>query len=131
LGFVIPLQRRLNRKLESTEYNKFLQRKREMIAEIDADPVAIGSAEPHPVPHIEVPAGDLMGPWERQAKRREDESDKATINGWMGRTGGSSLDDLWTMKLLMRTIFYVQAHFRLRVLAPMLMGENFSETDSI
>jgi hypothetical protein len=68
-----------------------------------------------------------------QAKPCKDGSDRATINGWMGRTGGSSLGDLWTMKLLKRAIFCLQAHFRLHVLASMLMlmGENFLETDSI
>jgi hypothetical protein len=70
----MPLQRRLDRKLAAAEYSAFLERKREMIADIDAHPVAIASAaEPRPVPRVEVPAGDLAGPWERQAKRRDAE----------------------------------------------------------
>jgi hypothetical protein len=58
-----------------------------------------------------------------RAKRREDEADRTTINDGMGQTGGHNLDDLWTMKLLKRVIFCLQAHFRLRVLLPMLKGD--------
>lgn len=75
--FLKPLNKRIKEKMQTDNYNSYLQRKAEMIRDIDRDPIPINATprKMYPVPHMSISTQGLKDPsmkyYEQQAAEKK------------------------------------------------------------